>query len=221
MIALEGTLVATVLLGAIAITPVLPAWGAAALLVCCLLGITAMAIASRRFGGHRFAAGLRVFADRERRGSLAAIVLLMGTLGILRALVVLLGAGLPHDAASVAILFATMGVFGALPLGPGAGPAAMLAVFGPQDATAAASAGLAVAASSLLAVAIYAAALGILVGRGGILIGFSSASLAEASDEQLLRQGRRSAPGLPLASDEHVDEQGRPAEVARGQALAR
>lgn len=166
VIALEACFIAIIFLVGIATAPVLPAWGAAAVLAISVVSIVAMAISARRFSGHRMAAGLRIFLDGDRRGALLALVVLMTCFGLLRAFVVLSGAGLPHDPATLAILFATMGLLGALPLGQGAAPGAMLAVYGPTDAAAAASAGLAVVASSLLSVVLYAVVATFVLGRG-------------------------------------------------------
>lgn len=157
VISLEAGVIALIFLAGVATTPVLPAWGAVAVLAASVLAVAAMAVAGRRYSGHRLTAGLRVFADGERRLALVGVVGVMTALGLSRAVTVLIGADLPHDAATIAILFAAMGLLGALPFGPGAAPAAMLAVLGPIDAAAAASAGLAVVASSLLAVGVYSA----------------------------------------------------------------
>lgn len=165
VIALEGGLIALVFVVAVATAPVAPPWAAAAMLGGCLIALMAMGALAHRHPGHRAVAGLRVLADPRRRAALIAVVAAMTALGLLRAWVVLVGAGLPHGPASVAVLFAALGVLGALPLGPGSSPGAMLAVFGPVNAGAAAGAGIAMVASSLIAIVLYALLAGALAAR--------------------------------------------------------
>lgn len=155
VITLEGSIVASVFALSLLVAPALPRWIGVAALVGFALTLFALWQLSKRYSEHGAVAGLRVLADSDRRGALVGLALLMAALGILRAWIVLHGAGLPTEPAAVGILFAVLGILGALPLGPGASPGAMLTVFGPVSASAATVAGLAMVASSLIAVFAY------------------------------------------------------------------
>jgi hypothetical protein len=100
--------------------------------------------------------GLAVLADRRRRGPLVALVLAVVALTVVRVWLVLAVCGLPHGLGEVAWVFAAMGVFGLLPIGPGATPGATLATLGASSLGAALAAGLVLAASSVAAVVAYA-----------------------------------------------------------------
>jgi hypothetical protein len=100
--------------------------------------------------------GLAVLADRRRRGPLVALVLAVVALTVARVWLVLAVCGLPHGLGEVAWVFAAMGVFGLLPIGPGATPGATLATLGASSVGAALAAGLVLAASSIAAVVAYA-----------------------------------------------------------------
>ena len=83
--------------------------------------------------------------------------------------VVLLACGHPHGLGAVAVAFAALGVFGLLPIGPGAPPSALLAATGGASAGASIAGGLVLGASSIVAVALYALLVGVLLAprRGG------------------------------------------------------
>jgi hypothetical protein len=102
--------------------------------------------------------GLAVLADRRRRGLLVTLVSGLSALTVARIWLVLLACGLPHGIGDVAPLFAALGVFGLLPFGPGAPTGATLATAGSHGVGTAVAAGLAISASSILAVLVYAAA---------------------------------------------------------------
>lgn len=164
LMTIEAGLIATVFVVAVAVASPAPAWSAVAALGISLVAVAGLAWLAHRHPDHRATAGLQVLSDRSRRGPLLGVVGLMTALGLLRAWIVLAGAGLPHGPASVAVLFAALGLLGALPLGPGSSPGAMLAVFASVDAPAAAGAGLAMVGTSILAVTLYAALVGAVLG---------------------------------------------------------
>ncbi len=104
--------------------------------------------------------GLAVLADRRLRLVLVGVVSAITLLGAARVLVALWACGLGHGAGDVAIVFAALGFFGLLPLGPSASPGATLAVAGGAGVGAALAAGLCISASSIAAVLVYALAVG-------------------------------------------------------------
>lgn len=151
----EAGLAGLVLALGVAAVPVMPAWVPAGLAALCALGLVAMRLAPTGRGRNGLAIGLSVLGDRRRRLAFGSLIVAVTAFGLIRAAVLLAGFGLPHDLASVAIVFATLGVFGILPLGPAATAGAFVAAFGATDAESAASAGIALAATSMVAVAIY------------------------------------------------------------------
>ncbi len=155
VLALEGTFMGLLLLIAVLTTPDLPAWGAAAVLGGGVLGLAALVAIRERLHGSGFAAGLRVLADRRRRVKLVGLTATMSGLAMSRSWFVLAGFELPHGFASVAVFLATLGIAAALPIGLASTPAAALALFGAGDAATATAAGVAMAATSLMAVTIY------------------------------------------------------------------
>lgn len=127
----------------------------------CALAIAAGAllVARRllaRWADRPFAQGLAVLGDVRRRGALVLLVAGIGSLGAVRVWLVLAACGLPHGLGAVAVLFAALGVFGLLPIGPGASPGASLATHGAGAVGAAVATGLLLSASSIAAVALYA-----------------------------------------------------------------
>jgi hypothetical protein len=154
---LEGALMAALLVVAAVTAPGLPPWVAAVALAGALIGIAVLALARERLGGGGHAAGLRVLADRRRLPAILALVTVMSALSLVRGILVLGGFGLPDGFASSVVFIAALGVIGTLPIGPTATPAAALAVFGTTDPERAALAGIAMAATSLIAVATYGA----------------------------------------------------------------
>ena len=157
----------------------LPSWVPFAGFALSVAALIAMRITLKRVAERRLAAGLNVLGDRRRRGAFLALVVGLTGFGLVRSWILLAGFGLPHDLASLAIIFATLGVFGTLPFGPAATAGAMVTVFGTVDATAAAAAGLALAATSILAVTLY----------GGLALGW----LALAADGDLATGTRLAA----------------------------
>jgi hypothetical protein len=153
---IDAGLTALVLALAVATASVAPAWAPAIAVAVSIAALVGLWMAGR-LSGHRGAgAGLLVLSDRRRRLPLAALVGGTVVFGLVRAWIMLAAFGLPDGAASVAILFVALGIFGSFPIGPSSTPAATLALFGATDATAAVAAGIALSATSILAVAVYA-----------------------------------------------------------------
>ena len=151
----EAALIAIVLGLSVFALPIAPGWAGPAAVLGSAGALVGLRWWARRCGDGA-AAGLRVLADRRRRGPMATLLVAVTALGVARAWLVLLGLGLPHTAATAGLAFIALGVFGLLPVGPGSTPAAMLAVAGSADPTAAVAAGIAITATSWVGVAIYA-----------------------------------------------------------------
>jgi hypothetical protein len=152
-------LCATALLLAAAVLGGRGAWWIAPLAV----GVAVAALGGTRWAPERFARrpivrGLAVLADRRRRGTVAALVLGVVALTVARVALVLSVSGLPHGLGEVAWVFAAMGVFGLLPVGPGATPGATL---GTASVGASVAAGLMLSASSIVGVLAYALLVGL------------------------------------------------------------
>jgi hypothetical protein len=155
-------LCATALLLAAAVLAGRGAWWIAPLAV----GVAVAALGATRWAPERFARrpivrGLAVLADRHRRGTVAALVLGVVALTVARVALVLSVSGLPHGLGEVAWVFAAMGVFGLLPVGPGATPGATLATLGTASVGASVAAGLMLSASSIVGVLAYALLVGL------------------------------------------------------------
>jgi hypothetical protein len=106
--------------------------------------------------------GLAVLADVRRRAALTGLIAFIVCCGLARIWVALSVVHLDPSPASVAVAFATLGAFGLLPLGPSAPPGAMLLVGGGAGALAA---GLALSATSIAGVLLYAALLAVVGDR--------------------------------------------------------
>jgi hypothetical protein len=113
-------------------------------------------VAARLAAGRRATRGLAVLADRRRRGALAALVACVVGCGVARVWLVLAVAHLDATPGAAAAAFTALGIFGLLPLGPSAPPGALLLVSGGASALAA---GLALSATSIGAVLVYAGVL--------------------------------------------------------------
>lgn len=153
----EAALIAVVLALAVLTMPLVPVWAGPAALLAAAAAILALRAWAERFSERSGGAGLRVLADRSRRGGVVALLVAVTALGVLRAWLVLAALGLPHGVAAAGLAFIALGVFGLLPIGPGSTPAAMLAVTGGTDPAAALAAGVAVTATSWVGVGLYAA----------------------------------------------------------------
>jgi hypothetical protein len=190
----EAALLALVLAAAVSAAPIAPSWAPVALIGASFAAFGGMRALARRAGDGGWGAGLRVLYDIRRRGPMVALLVATTALGLLRAWIVLVGFGLPSGPTAVALAFISLGVFGLLPIGPGSTPAALLAVFGAADPTAAAAAGIAISATSFAGVALYG--------------GCAAASLVLARAVGSRRRGL-----------DQVYEQRRPAEAAGREAL--
>jgi hypothetical protein len=125
------------------------------------LGAAAVLVGARLAAGRRGTRGLAVLTDVRGRLALAGLVGCVVACGVARVWVALAVVHLDASPASAAAAFAALGVFGLLPLGPSAPPGALLVVSG--GAGAALGAGLALSATSIAAVLVYA---GLLALRG-------------------------------------------------------
>jgi hypothetical protein len=119
-------------------------------------GALGLLVAARLAAGRRATRGLAVLADVRRRTALAVLVGAIVGCGLARVWLVLAVAHLDASPAAAALAFVALGVFGLLPLGPSAPPGALLVVSGGAGALAA---GLALSATSIVAVLVYAGAL--------------------------------------------------------------
>ncbi|MGH2917625.1 MAG: GNAT family N-acetyltransferase, partial [Solirubrobacteraceae bacterium] len=108
-----------------------------------------------RFAHRPIVRGLAVLADRRRRRMLLALVTAIAALTAGRVWLVLVVCGLPHGFGEVAWVFATLGTFGLLPIGPSAPAGATLAALGTSSVGGAVAAGLLLSVSSIAAVVIY------------------------------------------------------------------
>lgn len=136
-------------------------WVAPAALVLAIAVLATARMAPERFSQRPMLRGLAVLADRRRRRPLFALVMALSALMVVRIWLVLAVCGLSHGLGEIAWVWAAVGIFGLLPLGPGAPAAATLATAGGQSVGAAVAAGLVLGASSIAAVLTYALGAGI------------------------------------------------------------
>jgi hypothetical protein len=139
---------------------VIPGWAPWALLAGALAILTALRLLHDRFRDHKLAAGLGVLADPALRTRLIVVVAVFTATAFLRTEIVMGGFGLPTDPGHVSLVLFTMGAVGLLPLGVGTGPAAMVAALGSSSLVTATAAGMVVSAATVIAVLIYAGAVG-------------------------------------------------------------
>lgn len=130
-------------------------WVAAAALALAAAVLLGARVVPERLAHRPVVRGLAVLADRRRRGWLIAVVAAIATLTTARLWLVLWTCGLPHGLAEIASVFATLGVFGLLPIGPGASPGATVAAIGATQVGDAIAAGLVLGGSSIIAVLVY------------------------------------------------------------------
>lgn len=176
--AIEATLIVLLVAVALPTLPQMPAWATPAALAATLATLAGLRLATARARDGSASNGLRVLGDRHRRGPVVALLVAVTALGVVRAWIILLGFGLPHDFGTACLTFVSLGVFGLLPIGPGSTPVAILAVAGTGDPTVALAAGLAVTATSWAGTGFYAGAGAALwaVGRSRAASGSRSAS---------------------------------------------
>ena len=153
---------ACVLLAAVAVALhawwIAPAAGAAGAVL-----LVAARLVHLRFAHRPLAGGLAVLAHARQRVVLAGLVALVTVGGGAPIWILMSAAGLPVTFVSVALVMLSLGVFGLLPLGPSASPAGTLATLGASGAAGVGSAlvlGIAVSATSICGVGVYAAAMG-------------------------------------------------------------
>src|SRR5919197_2635520 len=161
-------------------------------------------VAARLAAGRRATRGLAVLADVRRRAALAGLVGCVVACGLARVWVALAVAHLDASPAPAAAAFAAMGVFGLLPLGPSAPPGALLVVSGGAGAPAA---GLALSATSIAAVLLYAAALALRGDRSQVRFQAVQLEGAEAVEARVGRavevgRARGEQPALGAALDD-------------------
>jgi hypothetical protein len=159
------------------------------------VGAAVVLVGARLAAGRRATRGLAVLADVRRRLALAGLVGCVVACGVARVWVALAVVGLNASPAAAAAAFAALGVFGLLPLGPSAPPGALLVVSG--GAGAALGAGLALSATSIAAVLVYAGLLA-LRGNRSALPGSRPAS-APPRKSAPVRPTPRSVPGSARA----------------------
>jgi hypothetical protein len=135
-------------------------WVAPAALAVALAVLAIARIAPQRLSHRPMLRGLAVLADRRRRGRLLALVIALSALTVVRIWLVLSVCGLAHGLGEVAWVWAAIGIFGLLPLGPGAPAGATLAALGQQSIGAALAAGLVLGASSIAGVLVYGLGVG-------------------------------------------------------------
>lgn len=125
-------------------------------------------LAHARFAHRPLAGGLAVLAHARLRVLVAGLLVLVTVVSAVRVWVLLSVIGLPASVTSVALLIVSLGVFGLLPLGPGASPAGTVATLGASGIGSALVLGMLVSTTSICAVVVYAAAVGavMLVRRG-------------------------------------------------------
>jgi hypothetical protein len=146
------------------------AWWVAplALLVAAAVAV-GLRVTHQRLGHHRLIGGLAILADRRERWVLAALCAGIAVLMIARVGILAAACGLPTDPPELILLYLAIGVLGILPVGPASNPAATLAVAGSTAGVGAAgAAGLAIAASTIAAVILYAFAMALVLAWGGL-----------------------------------------------------
>jgi hypothetical protein len=186
--------------GAAALLGMTGAWWAPA-------GALTALLAARLAAGRRATRGLAVLADVRRRAALAVLVGCIVGCGLARVWLVLAVAHLDASPGAAAAAFAALGVFGLLPLGPSAPPAALLVVGGAGAGAGALVAGLALSATSIAAVLVYWVVLAVASRRGG------DGSSAGANGAARRKQHHRGE-GCPGAGDGSPGRCGVPAQLA-------
>jgi hypothetical protein len=166
-------------------------------------------VGARLAAGRRATRGLAVLADGRRRCALAGLVACVVCCGLARVWVALAVMHLDASPAAAAAAFGALGVFGLLPLGPSAPPGALLVVSGGAGALAA---GLALSATSIFAVLVYAGLLWLRGDGAEVRLEAEGVEGAEAVEARVVgavevgRAGREQAVvGAALGDDARAD----------------
>jgi hypothetical protein len=149
-------------------------------------------VVARLLAGRKATRGLAVLADARRRAALTGLVAFIVTCGLARIWVVMSVVHLDASPATVAVAFAALGAFGLLPLGPSAPPGALLLVSGGAGALAA---GLALSATSIAGVLLYAGLLALFGDRAKARLQAVEVEGAEAVEERMGGAVEVSRPG--------------------------
>jgi uncharacterized membrane protein YbhN (UPF0104 family) len=181
LMALEGLCAALLLPVAETVMPGAPRWTALVAVFAGPLGVLGLRLLQERLAHRPLAAGLAILGFQGLRRSLACLALLIVSATLVRLWLLLWAAGLSHDPAHVAVAYVATSVLGLLPIGPASSVAGAVVAAGGASA-AAGAAGFAFSASSLLAVAVYALAMGMWQ-RGGVLPRTSTAAMRGARGE--------------------------------------
>ena len=159
--ALELCATSALLIAAVLLAGREPWWIAPVAFALALGVLLGARLAPERFAHRPIVRGLAILGDRRRRGRLVALVAGVAALTFARVWLILAVCGLPHGLGEVAWVFAALGIFGLLPLGPGAPPGATVAAIGAASVGGAVAAGLLLSASGIIAVLVYAFAVAI------------------------------------------------------------
>jgi hypothetical protein len=115
-----------------------------------------------RFAHRPLAGGLAVLGHARLRVALLGLLVLVELAGLARLGVLMDAAGLPVSLVDVALVSVSVGVFGLLPLGPSASPAGTVAALGAASLSSALVLGVALSATSICGVVVYACVVGAL-----------------------------------------------------------
>jgi uncharacterized membrane protein YbhN (UPF0104 family) len=150
-------LVVAVLVVASAATLNLAWWVPALIIAAGVAGVIAVIVLRRRFGHVNLLRGLDVFSDVRRTLIVSALMIVVIVCQVLRTLIVLRAVGLHPSLIQAVATFVAGGVLSSLFAGPGAGTAGgPLLVFGHHHLAAAATAGLVLSITMLIAGIVYA-----------------------------------------------------------------
>jgi hypothetical protein len=150
-------LVVAVLVVASAATLGLVWWVPALIVVAGVAGVIVVIVLRRRFGHVNLLRGLDVFSDVRRTLIVSLLMIVVIVCQVLRTLIVLRAVGLQPSLIQAVATFVAGGVLSSLFAGPGAGTAGgPLLVFGHHHLAAAATAGLVLSITMLIAGILYA-----------------------------------------------------------------
>jgi hypothetical protein len=154
---LVEALVVAVLVVASAATLSLAWWVPALIVAAGVAGVVAVIALRRRFGHVQLLRGLDVFSDARRTLIVSILMIVVIVCQVMRTLIVLRAVGLHPSVIQAVATFVAGGVLSSLFAGPGAGTAGgPLLVFGHHHLAAAATAGLVLSITMLIAGIVYA-----------------------------------------------------------------